>query len=162
MLSVCIMTFGHALELVARVVAIYVALVVLLRLGGKRELAQMTPLDFLTFLLLSETVSPALTGGDISIFGGLITAGTLIGIALLVGWLTFRSRTIEVIIEGRAAILIKHGRVDREILRKHRITDQALRTALHGAGVVHVAEVAKAFIEPDGEITVIKAKTNEQ
>ena len=152
------MTFTHALVIVARVVAVYAVLLMLLRIGGKRELGQMTPLDFLTFLLLSETVSPALTGGDSSLAAGALAATVLMALAMVVGWLTFRSRTIERLVEGTATVLIRNGRVDPEVMRKHRITDQALRTALHGQGISNVADVAKGFIEPDGEITVIKGK----
>lgn len=145
----------HALAIVGRTAAIYAALVGLLRLGGRKELAQMTPLDIITMLLLSEAVSPALTGGDEGLAAGLLSAATLVGCAVATGYLTFRLRWLERAVEGRASVLIRHGRVDEHVLRAHRITDEVLRTALHANGVLRVDQVAAAFVEPSGAITVI-------
>src|SRR5678816_2560551 len=83
------------LEIVARVALIYLGMIVLLRLAGKRELGQLTPLDLLGMLLLSETVSPALTDQDASLPAGFTAAATLLLLAVLIGRAGFRSRRIE-------------------------------------------------------------------
>ena len=150
--------WAKALEIVARVAIIYVGCVVLVRLSGRRELSELGPLDLLAMLLLSETVSPALTGGDESVTGGLVAASTLMGFCVLTSWLAFKSRKLDRILQGRAAMVIKDGRVDRKVLHDFRIADDDLRTALHQHGMVHVNEVARAYLEPDGEITMIKRK----
>lgn len=144
----------HALATVGRVAGIYVALLVMLRMSGRRELAQLTPIDLLTMLLLSETVSPALTGNDSSILNGLLAAGTLIGASLLLGRISYH-KGMDLAVEGRALLLIVRGRVLAEVMRAHRVTDQQLSTALHEHGLMAVEEVEKAFIEPNGQITVV-------
>jgi uncharacterized membrane protein YcaP (DUF421 family) len=146
------------LEIIARVSLIYIACMVLLRLSGRREMSQLGPMDLLTMLLLSETVSPALTGGDQTLTGGLIAAGTLVTLAMLTQWAASRSDFVERIVEGRSVLLVRDGRVRAAVMRKFRITDEDLRSSLHDAGVLSVGDIARAYVEPDGHITMIKRK----
>src|SRR4051812_24829840 len=115
------------LETAGRVAGVYLALFVMLRVVGRRELAQLTPVDLLTMLLLSETVSPALNGTDRSLPRGLLWAALLIGCSALLSRLTFHKR-LDHIVEGRALVLIDRGRVLAEVMRQHRVTDQQLQT----------------------------------
>jgi uncharacterized membrane protein YcaP (DUF421 family) len=147
-----------ALEVIGRVVLIYVAVLVLLRLGGKKELGSLTPMDLLTMLLLSETVSPAMVGGSDSVGIGLVAATTLIALSVLVGFVTFRSRRLERIVEGTAKVLIRDGKVDADVMRGERLTHEQLLTALHENGLMSVAEVKRAFVEPSGDLTFIEKK----
>jgi uncharacterized membrane protein YcaP (DUF421 family) len=144
------------LGIVARVAVIYVACMMLLRVFGRHEVAQLSQMDLLTMLLISETVSPALTGGDQTLTGGIAATATLFALGTATSAIAFRSRRAERILQGSAAILIEDGRVDRRILRKYRISDEDLRSMLHQNGMLHVAEVKRAYIEADGEITMIK------
>ena len=139
-----------------RVTVIYVALLRLLRLGGRRELAQLTPADMLLLLLLSEAVSPALTGGQDSIGSGLFGAALLIALTWLIGMFTFRSRKFEALVEGRTIVLVRNGKLDQAQLRSMRITDQQLRTSMHEHGVMRIDQIAVAYIEPSGKVTIIK------
>jgi len=143
------------LEIVARVAILYLALVVLLRLVGRREVGQLTPLDLLAMLLLSETVSPALTANDDSLPAVLTAATTLVVVVALVGRLGYRSRRVERWMEGEPVPLIVHGRVDRDACAKHRVTEQELASAARKQGVATLAHVALATLEPDGTISVI-------
>jgi uncharacterized membrane protein YcaP (DUF421 family) len=153
---------GQLLEIVARVVIIYVACMVLLRVSGRREMSELSPMDLLTMLLLSETVSPALTAGDESVIGGVVAASTLIALCVATGWISFKHRGAERIIQGAAAVLIHDGVVRPAILRRYRISADDLETALHQHGLLSVTEVARAFVEPDGEITIVKRKDHEE
>ena len=76
----------HLLAIAGRVSIVYVVLLILLRVGGKKEMAQMTPMDLLTMLLLSETVQQAMLSEDTSVLGGLVAATTLIVLALVSGY----------------------------------------------------------------------------
>lgn len=154
--------FATLLGIAGRVVVIYLALLTMLRLSGRRELSELSPMELLTMLLISETVSPALTGGDDSLVGGLVAAGTLSALTVLSSILVFRSRIAERIIEGRSSLLIKHGKVDAAVLRQERITNDELHAKLHQHGVMNVRDVAFAFIESDGDITIIKERDLEQ
>jgi uncharacterized membrane protein YcaP (DUF421 family) len=142
-------------EIVLRVAIIYAALTVLLRISGRREMAQLRPVDLLTMLLVSETVSPALTGGDESVAGGLLAAATLMALTVVTDMLVFRSRRAERLLEGRAVLLIRDGKVNGEVMRRYRITDEDLHCALRQAGLLTVDQVGRAYVESDGEITVL-------
>jgi uncharacterized membrane protein YcaP (DUF421 family) len=146
------------IEIVVRVAVIYVALLVLLRISGRREVAELAPMELLTMLLISETVSPALTAGDESVVGGLVAASTLMALSVGSSVLTFRSRRARRVIEGKTSVLIKNGRVNEDVLRAERITADDLHAKLHQHGLMSVSAVAYAFIEADGDITIIKKK----
>src|SRR6266568_4248198 len=103
-------------ELILRVVIIYAFLLVLLRLSGKRQVGQLAPFDLVLLLVLSNSVQNAMNGGDNSVSGGMVTACTLVAANYTIGWLTFRSKKIEALIEGRPVILIHDGQINHETM----------------------------------------------
>jgi uncharacterized membrane protein YcaP (DUF421 family) len=146
-------------EVVARVLLVYGGLYVLVRLAGKKEIGELGPMDLLAMLLLSETVSPALTKQDTSVLAGWTAAATLLAATFMVDWLTHRSRSVERWIEGRPLVLIEHGVVRRKLLARLRISDQELAAALREQGVESVNGVKRATLETNGHISVLKNKT---
>jgi uncharacterized membrane protein YcaP (DUF421 family) len=146
----------NLLEIVVRVLLVYVGLYVLVRISGKREIGQLGPMDLLAMLLLSETVSPALTAQDTSILAAWTAAAALLGATFAVEWLTHRSRRAERWIEGRPHVLIEDGEVHHALQRRLRISDQELASALREQGVDTVADVKTATLEPNGRITVVR------
>jgi uncharacterized membrane protein YcaP (DUF421 family) len=147
------------LEIVARVLLVYGGLYVLVRLSGKKEIGQLGPMDLLAMLLLSETVSPALTRQDDSVLTGWIAAATLLAASFVIELITHRSRAAERWIEGRPLIIIEDGVVRRALKDRLRITDQELAAALREHGVESAAQVKKAVVEPNGHVTVIKKRS---
>src|ERR1051325_10847248 len=103
-------------EFILRGLIIYVFLLVLLRLTGKRQVGQLAPFDLVLLLVLSNAVQNAMNGGDNSVTGGIISATTLIILNGVVGRLTFKSKKLERIIEGRPDILIHNGKVFTDVL----------------------------------------------
>lgn len=144
------------LEVVGRVALVYVFLLVMVRVAGKREIGELAPLDFLAMLLLSETVSPALTKQDDSLPVAFTAAGTLLALTTLVSWLSYRFRTFERLVEGTPRVVIEEGRVDRAVCRSERISDQELASALRREGIDAPDEVRRAILETNGRITVIR------
>lgn len=142
-------------EIVLRVGVLYVALVLLVRLAGRREIGQLAPLDLLAMLILSETVSPALTAQDDSLPAALTAAGTLLALTAGMGRLAYHSRRVERWLEGRPVELVKEGHLLEEAARSERVTRQELDSALRRRGVETLADVRRAMVEPNGEITVI-------
>jgi uncharacterized membrane protein YcaP (DUF421 family) len=142
-------------EFIVRVMAVYVCLLVLMRLSGKRTVGQFTPFDLLVMLLLSETVSNALSGGDTSLFGGLIAATTLIALNFAVAWLTSRSKRIEHLIEGRPVLLGRNGEVYEDVLKRERVGDADFQKALREADCA-LKDMRCAFLEADGNISILK------
>lgn len=153
---------AKVLEIVARVAIVYTACMVLLRISGRREMSQLTPMDLLAMLLLSETVSPAMTGGDETVTGGVIAATALIALAVLTAWIAFRYHRIEKLLQGEAIVLVEDGKVRTELLGKYRISSDDLDNALHQHGLLHMEQVKRAYVEADGEITIITRKNYDE
>src|SRR5512135_3845705 len=91
-------------EFIVRGVVVYVFLIVILRLTRKRQVGQLAPFDLVPLLVLSNAVQNSMNGGDNSLVGGLLSAVTLVGLNLTVGWATFRSKRLESLVEGRPEV----------------------------------------------------------
>ncbi len=144
-------------EFMLRSAVVYAVLLLMVRLSGKRTVGQFTPFDMLVMLLLSETVSNSLSGGDESLPGGLIAAGTLILLNGLVGLLTTFSHRAERMIQGVPVLLGRNGRVDERMLRRHRVGREDVDRALREAGCT-LKEMRCLFLEDDGSLTVLQRK----
>src|SRR5438270_10344526 len=142
-------------ELILRGIIVYVFLIVLLRLTGKRQVGQMAPFDLVLLLVLSNAVQNSMNGGDNSVLGGMITAVTLVGANWLVGLLTYRSKRIEALVEGRAEVLIRNGKLHEKALEGSNLTRHEMMCALREAGCPSIETVQAAFLENDGTISVI-------
>lgn len=145
-------------EFVVRAAVVYIFVIVLLRLTGKRQTGQMEPFDLVLLLVLSNAVQNSMNGGDNSISGGLILAATLVGLNWLTGWITFKSRRAEILIEGRPEMLIHEGRLFEEALTKEKLSQAELMIALRREGCLHISEVKAAYMESNGTISVIPKK----
>ncbi len=143
-------------EAVVRAASVYLALMILMRLAGKRTLSQLTPFDLLVMLLLSEAVSPSIGGNDQSIGGGVLRAATLIGLNLVVGYATARSRAVERFIQGSPVVIGRNGELFEKVLRRQRIGRDDIEKALREAQC-ELPDLALAVLEPDGQITVWKS-----
>jgi len=146
-------------EFILRGMIVYCALLVLVRVSGKRTVGQFTPFDLLVVMLLSEAVSNSLSGGDDSITGGMLIAGTLIALNITLGWLSSRSRKLAAIIDGESVLLGRDGRVYHDILKQNRIAESDVNQALREADV-ELSDARCIFLEADGSITVLKKKAD--
>jgi len=151
------LTGGNTLfDIAFRTGFVYLALLLGLRLTGKRQAGQMTPFDFLLLLLLANAVQNAMTGPDTTLVGGLVAAGTLLLLNFLVAWLARRSSRTEHFIEGSPTILIRHGQILNQNLAREGITRDDLLRTLREHGVETVEEVRSGILEVDGTVSVIK------
>ncbi|WP_010583888.1 DUF421 domain-containing protein [Schlesneria paludicola] len=142
-------------EFVVRGMIVYGALLVMLRISGKRQIGQLAPFDLVLLLVLSNAVQNSMNGGDNSITGGMILAFTLIALNSTVSWLTFRSRRIEALVEGRPVILVHDGCIDHAAMHQVKMTTHELDSALRTAGCAGPADVRFAVLENTGRISVI-------
>jgi uncharacterized membrane protein YcaP (DUF421 family) len=140
---------------VARGVVVYVLVMILMRLSGKRALGQFTPFDLVMLILIGNAVQNGINGGENSLSGALLMAGTLVGLNYLTAWLTARSEFLEHIIEGRAVIVARNGEVYFDVLRRELVSRDDFDEALRGAGVRHERDVELAILETNGKISVI-------
>lgn len=139
----------------ARAALVYVALLLMVRLSGKRTVGQFTPFDLLVVMLLSESVSDALSGGDESVAAGLLAAATLVTLNGVLGWLTSRSQRMERLVEGSPVLIGRDGQVFDEVLRQHRLSQGDIDKSLHEADC-ELKDMRLAILESDGQISILK------
>jgi uncharacterized membrane protein YcaP (DUF421 family) len=142
------------LEKLLRPVIVYLVLVLLLRLFGKRELAQLNPFDLVVLLSLSNTVQNAIIGDDNSVTGGIIGAFGLLAINWLVVRVLFRSPRLTRLLEGRPIVLVRNGQIDAKALQRESLTRETLFEVIHKQGFTHVNQVHRCELEPNGSFYV--------
>ena len=142
------------LEKILRPIIVYLALILLLRVFGKRELAQLNPFDLVVLLSLSNTVQNALIGEDNSISGGIVGAFTLLAINWLVVRLLYNSPRLERIVEGTDETLILNGHIDHAAMRKEMLSQDELLAVIHRQGFDDFDEVEECSIGPNGQFYV--------
>ena len=144
-------------EFIVRGAVVYLVLLVMVRISGRRTVGQFTPFDLLVVMLLSESVSSALSGGDNSLVGGLIIAATLIALNLAVGMLSSRSRRMADLIDGRAVLLGRDGQFFDNVIKDCRLAQADIEEALREADCPR-DQMQCAFLEADGTITILTKK----
>jgi len=137
-------------EKLARPVIVYLVLVLLLRIFGKRELAQLNPFDLVVLLSLSNTVQNAIIGDDNSVTGGVIGAFGLLAINWLVVRVLFRSPSLTRALEGRSDVLVRNGQIDAKKLARESLTKEELVEVVHKQGFESVDQVRLCQLEPNG------------
>lgn len=138
-----------------RGVIVYAALVLGLRLAGRRELGQMTPFDLAVILLIANALQNAMVGPDTSVAGGLIAAATLLAANLAVSRLSTAVPALRRLAEGEPVLLMTDGRPLLERLRRAGIDSRDLEQAAREHGVSGLDGVRQAVLEVDGSISII-------
>jgi uncharacterized membrane protein YcaP (DUF421 family) len=146
------------LEKILRPIVVYLALIIFLRLFGKRELAQLNPFDLVVLLSLSNTVQNAIIGDDNSVTGGILGAFSLLAINWALMWVLYRAPKLNAALEGEPTTLIRDGVVDLAALKSQALTEIELYSVLNKNNFSEPAEVALCVLEPNGTF-YLKAKT---
>ncbi|HEY0322758.1 MAG TPA: YetF domain-containing protein [Pyrinomonadaceae bacterium] len=137
-------------EKMLRPVLVYLFLVIVLRIFGKRELAQLNPFDLVVLLSLSNTVQNAIIGDDNTITGGLLGAFTLLLVNYLVVRFLFKHKRLDQMIEGKKTTLMENGRVRKQEMAKELLTESELLMVAHRQGFSSLKEVETCVLEPGG------------
>ena len=140
------------LEKIIRTILVYALLLILLRLAGRRELAQLNPFDLVVLLMLSNTVQNAIIGEDNTLIGGVIGAATLIGFNQLVVRFFYQNQVAKKSIEDDETLLIRNGEVDKKEMRRELITYHELVVAARQQGIDSLEEVETADLDNAGSI----------
>ncbi len=127
----------------------YLGLLILLRLAGKRQLAQLSTLDLVVLLLLSNVVQNAIIGNETSLFGGLLGAAILVGGNYVLARLTFMSARLRWLIQGTSTLLYHDGKVEEANLRHELMTQKELVSALRREGF-ELEDTERVDLEPEG------------
>ena len=148
--------FVYLVEIAARSLIVYLAVLAGLRLGGRREMGQLTPFDLVLVLLVANAVQNAMVGSDTTVQGGLVAAATLLAVNTGVARLRLRSVAVRHLVEGVPRVLISHGEWVSESLRRERLTEDEVMAAVREHGEVgDVSHVELAVLETDGSVSVV-------
>jgi uncharacterized membrane protein YcaP (DUF421 family) len=143
-------------EKVVRTILVYVALVIGLRIFGKRELGQLNPLDMIILLLLANTVQNAIIGSDNSLIGGLVGAAVLLIINATIVRVAYKHPALRRAIEGHSDVILRDGQVVTRALEANALTREELLAAAREQGIASLSEVECARLELSGKISFTK------
>lgn len=142
-------------EFVVRASVVYLVLLAMVRVSGKRTVGQFTPFDLVVVMLLSEAVSGSINGQDESLPGGLIAAATLIALDVLIAVGSSRSRRFDAAVQGKAVLVGRDGVIYEDVLKRQRVPRSDIDKALHEADC-ELANMRVAILEADGNINILK------
>lgn len=142
-------------EIASRSIAIYVAMLVVLRVFGKREVGQFTLFDLVLLLLVANAVQPAMTGPDTSLAGGLLIIGTLVVANRALAESRRRLPFMRHLLESPPTTLAQDGEWLSDAVNREELDSADLEAALREHGIAAVDQVALAVLEPDGSISVV-------
>lgn len=140
---------------------VYAAVLLLLRLGGKREVGQMGTGDFVAILLISNAVQNSMNGGDNSITGGLILAVVIMAWSITIAYTTYKSKKAANIILGAPTLLIHDGRILDHNLRKELLSRYELKAILRRQGIHDISDIHAAILESDGVVSINRMSETE-
>jgi uncharacterized membrane protein YcaP (DUF421 family) len=144
------------MESVIRPVLVYLVLLLLLRLSGKRTLAQITSFDFVLLLTISNATQQALIGEDNSMIHGAIMAATLIGLNFAMSLLKQRSKWFERLLDDIPLVIVADGKLLKDRMHKARVDEEdVLDAARQSCGLEHMDQIRHAILERDGQISII-------
>jgi uncharacterized membrane protein YcaP (DUF421 family) len=148
-------------EIVVRTAIVYLFLIVVIRISGKREVGQMSILELIVVLVISDAVQNSMVGENTTIWGGLVAVLTLLGLDAALKMLTHRSRRVRHLIAGEPRLLVRDGRLLTKALDEEHIEAEEVRTAVRAHGLARVEDVRLAVLEVDGTISVIPRDAEE-
>jgi uncharacterized membrane protein YcaP (DUF421 family) len=134
---------------------IYLFLMLALRVMGKREFGQLSPMELVSLLMIPELVSNALQSEDFSIIDALVAVSTLLSLVMLTSMLMHQSKKAEKIISAEPAVLVHHSQYAVDNMNRERVTAEEIFSEMHKSGLEHLDQVKWAILESDGSITVI-------
>lgn len=146
-------------NLAIRACAVYLVVLLLLRIGGKRQIGQMGATEFVAVLLISNAVQNSMNGGDNSLIGGLWLAGILIALSTSISWLTYKSRFFSHLFEGTPTLLVHNSKPIPRNLKAEMMTQRQLREMLRHQGFRSLTEIKDVILEADGTLTVVRSET---
>jgi uncharacterized membrane protein YcaP (DUF421 family) len=144
------------MDSVLRAAAMYVALMILFKIAGRRSLAELTTFDFVLLMIIGEATQQALLGDDFSLTNSIVVIVTLIAVDVGLSLLKQRSSIVSRLIDGEPTILVENGKILRARLRHARLIEADLMEAARSSqGIETVEEIKFAILERNGKISVI-------
>ena len=148
------------MDIVIRATVIFFALYLIVRLLGKRELAQLTPFELIVLVVTGDLIQQGVTHNDFSLTGSILAVATFAFWASVLSWITYLSRRAERMLDGEPRVIVRAGRILTENLRHYRLTESEIQSEMRLAGIAHMSDVAWGILEPKGKISFIKRETS--
>lgn len=145
------------IEMMLRGTAVYWTILVLLRIAGRREMGSLGTADLLVLVLVADAAGDALTGGSASVTDGLVVVATIVAWSVLLDRAAYYSPFVHRLLEPERVCLVKDGRILRAGLRSEHIGRSELMEQLRLKGIESIDDVKRAYIEANGQLSVIKA-----
>lgn len=149
------------MESIIKAVIVYVVLLVLFRMAGKRTLAEVTPFDLVLLLIISEATQQALVDTDNSMTHAFLLVGTLIGLNILLSTVKVRSKRTEHVLDSAPLLIVENGKAIESHMNKERIdVDDVLDAAREMHGIASLEEIRYAVLERNGKISIVPAESS--
>ena len=145
-------------QFVLRALVVYLGVMVLVRISGKRAVGQFTPFVLVLLILIGNAVQNGMNGGDNSLTGALILAVCLIALNYAVAWLTARHPRVRRFVEGDPVELARDGQIFRDVLRRELVSKSDFREAMREVGCDEVEHIKLAMLETNGRISILTRK----
>jgi uncharacterized membrane protein YcaP (DUF421 family) len=142
-------------EIVLRTAVVYLFLVAVMRISGKREIGNLSILELVVILIISDAVQNSMVGENTTLWGGLVAASTLIVLDYVLKRLSLRFRRVRRAIEGEPRLLVRDGKMLTRALAEEKVEPDALRAAIRTQGLARVEDVRLAVLETDGSISIV-------
>ena len=147
------------MDIVIRATVIFFALYLIVRLLGKRELAQLTPFELIVLVVTGDLIQQGVTHNDFSLTGSILAVATFAFWASVLSWISYLSRRAERLLDGEPRVIVRDGKVLRDGLRQDRITLSEIESEMRLAGIPRLGDVAWAIVEPRGRLSFIKRES---
>ena len=147
---------GLARVLVVGICA-YAALVLMLRISGKRTLSKMNAFDFVVTVALGSTLASVLLSKDVPLAEGLLALALLILLQRIVAWVSVRSPAWRKLIKSEPRLLALRGELNEAALRSERMSAEEVHSALRKGGIASLSEVEAVILETDGTVSVLRS-----
>jgi uncharacterized membrane protein YcaP (DUF421 family) len=146
------------MDIALRAAVLYVFLVLVTRVVGRRELSTITPFDLILLIILGDAIQQGLTQDDYSVTGAIIAVSTIAVLQVLTSYISFRSRKARVILEGRPIVVIQDGKLIEKNLRRERMTADEVAEEMRLQQIASFKDVQWAILEPSGSISFIEKR----
>jgi len=144
------------MDSVLRAAAIYIVLMVLFHIAGKRAMSEMDTFDFIVLLIVSEATQQAMMGNDPSLTNAFLVIVTLLGLSIMVSIWKQRSATLESVLTGGPLVIVEHGRPLRDRMARARVDEaDILQAARDSQGLERMEQIKYAVLEHSGSISII-------
>lgn len=142
--------------IIFRTVFLYILILVILRIMGKKELGQLSVVDFVVSIMMAEMAVLAIENPNTPMFTNILPMLLLMIIQIVLAYATLRSKKFRDLVDGKPTIIINKGKIDEEAMRKHRYNFDDLLLQLRGKDIRNITDVEFAILETTGELSVLK------